>query len=489
MKKLITLLLIACMVLGLVACGSSSGAEATGGEAGGEAGAVFMAGFGMKDITPKESVPMASYGDDKDRWSEGLLSYLEARAVVLKDTEGNMLVFVIGDITWAPKDLADRIRNDMAEELNIPANNVIVSGTHTHNSVSASLVEFPSVVNFRELYVKGMEEAIRMAVEDLKPAEVYVGGVMTEGMNFVRRYFMDDGSLDGDNAYGTGTKRVEHESEADREMQIMKIVREGGKDIVMTQFQAHPHLEGKLNLLSSQTVGAIRDALEQKMDVHAFHWQGAAGNLNSRGSLEGEQLFENSNKGRIAYGEKMYAYVKSVYNDLTKVETGTIKVEEVVLTAKVNHTYDHLINEAKMVQDYFKAGHTAAETATYAHQLSAERNLDRRINSYYHANRIVSNAGQGQTKEMVLYSWSFGEVAGVVIPYELFDTSAMQIKQESPFVRTFIVGYSYPAYSGYIPTEEGFANGGYEADNSNYAPGTAEAMVEAYLEMLNKMHG
>ena len=292
MKKLITLLLIACMVLGLVACGGN-GAESGAAQdtQGGETGNVFMAGFGMQDITPKESVPMASYGDDKDRWSEGLLSYLEARAVVLKDTEGNMLVFVIGDITWAPKDLADRIRNDMAEELNIPANNVIVSGTHTHNSVSASLVEFPSVVNFRELYVKGMEEAIRMAVADLKPAEVYVGGVMTEGMNFVRRYFMDDGSLDGDNAYGTGTKRVEHESEADREMQIMKIVREGGKDIVMTQFQAHPHLEGKLNLLSSQTVGAIRDALEQKMDVHAFHWQGAAGNLNSRGSLEGEQLF------------------------------------------------------------------------------------------------------------------------------------------------------------------------------------------------------
>lgn len=142
-----------------------------------------------------------------------------------------------------------------------------------------------------------------------------------------------------------------------------------------------------------------------------------------------------------------------------------------------------------MVQDYFKAGHTAAETATYAHQLSAERNLDRRINSYFHANRIVSNAGQGQTKEITFYAWSFGEVAGVVIPYELFDTSAMQIKEASPFVRTFICGYSYPSYSGYIPTEEGFANGGYEADNSNFAPGTAEAMVDGYLEMLNKMHG
>ena len=487
MKKLFACILVCCMVLGLVACGSSSGAEATG-ETGGQTGAVFMAGFGMQDITPKESVPMASYGDDKDRWSEGLLTYLEARAVVLQDEEGNMLVFVIGDITWAPKDLADRIRDDMSKELGIPANNIIVSGTHTHNSVSASLVEFPAVVNFREQYVKGMEKAIRLAVEDLKPTEVYVGSVMTENMNQVRRYFMDDGSLDGDNAYGTGTKRVEHETEADRELQIMKFVREGGKDIVITQFQAHPHLEGKTNVLSSQTVGAIRDALEQKMDVHAFHWQGAAGNLNSKGSLEGEQPFESSNKGRIAYGEKMYAYVKTVYDDLTKVQTGTIKVEETTISAKVNHTYDHVLNEAKMVQDFFKAGHTAGETATYAHQLSAERNLDRRINSYYHANRIVSNAGQGQTKEITFYAWSFGEVAGVVIPYELFDTSAMQIKEASPFVRTFICGYSYPSYGGYIPTEEGFANGGYEADNSNFAPGTAEAMVEGYVEMLNKMH-
>ena len=388
MKKLFACILVCCMVLGLVACGSSSGAEATG-ENGGQTGAVFMAGFGMQDITPKESVPMASYGDDKDRWSEGLLTYLEARAVVLQDEEGNMLVFVIGDITWAPKDLADRIRDDMSKELGIPANNIIVSGTHTHNSVSASLTEFPAVVNFREQYVKGMEKAIRLAVEDLKPTEVYVGSVMTENMNQVRRYFMDDGSLDGDNAYGTGTKRVEHETEADRELQIMKFVREGGKDIVITQFQAHPHLEGKTNVLSSQTVGAIRDALEQKMDVHAFHWQGAAGNLNSKGSLEGEQPFESSNKGRIAYGEKMYAYVKTVYDDLTKVQTGTIKVEETTITANVNHTYDHMLNEAKMVQDFFKSGHTAGETATYAHQLSAERGLDRRINSYYHANRIV----------------------------------------------------------------------------------------------------
>ena len=62
------------------------------------------------------------------------------------------------------------------------------------------------------------------------------------------------------------------------------------------------------------------------------------------------------------------------------------------------------------------------------------------------------------------------------------------MKDNSPFTRTFIVGYSYPSYSGYIPTEEAYANGGYEADNSNFAPGTAEAIVDSYLGMLNDMH-
>ena len=31
----------------------------------------FLAGFGLANITPEESVPMASYGDDLRRFSEG----------------------------------------------------------------------------------------------------------------------------------------------------------------------------------------------------------------------------------------------------------------------------------------------------------------------------------------------------------------------------------------------------------------------------------
>ena len=489
MKKILSLVLALCMVLALVACGGNAAENNAGQEnPAGESDNVFMAGFGKVDITPKNPVPMASYGDDRDRISEGLYRKLEARSVVVKDPNGDMLVFATGDVSWAPNSMGATIRSQMSQELGIPENNIILSGTHTHASVSTSLTDFPSVAKFNEQYIAGMEKAIRLAVEDLKPAEVYEGSVMTEGMNFVRRYFMDDGSLDGDNAYGTGTKRVEHETQADGELQVLKFVREGGKDIVITNFQAHPHLEGKTKNLSSQTVGAIRDEVAAKFDALTLHWQGAAGNLNTAGSLEGEKPYESSPAGVNAYGKAMANYVGTIYDSMNKVETGFVQVREVVYTAKVNHSYDNVVTEAKAVQDYFNNGHTAGETATFAHQLSAEKGLERRINSYFHANRIVGNANLGQTQDMTLYAWSFGDIGGVVLPYELFDTSGMQVKTQSPFARTFIVGYSYPSYVGYIPTAEGFANGGYEADNSTFAAGTAEGMVENYLNMLRDMH-
>ena len=494
MKKLLSITLCLVMLLSLVACSTEKAPAATeditvgaseGGAAVQPASGVFMAGFGRVDITPRDSVPMASYGDD--RMSTGMYSYLEARSVVVKDPNGDMLVFAVGDVSWCPNFLGKVIRADVASELNIPQNNIILSGTHTHGSVSTSRTDLPSVSKFNDQYIAGMKKAIMLAVEDLKPAEVYEGSVMTEHMNHVRRYFMDDGSLDGDNAYGTGTKRVAHETEADGELQVMKFVREGGKDIVVTNFQAHPHLEGKTTNLSAQTVGTIRDAVEKEFDAHALHWQGAAGNLNTHGSLEGEVPFEKSPAGERAYGEAMAKYIKTIYDNMNKVNTGYVQVREVVYTAKTNHVYDHMLTQAMDVVAYFESGNTAGQTATYAHQFKDENGL--RINSYYHASRIVNNAKLGDFQDMILYAWSFGDVGGVVLPYEMFDTSGMQVKEGSPFARTFIVGYSWPSYVGYIPTAEGYANGGYEADNSTFAPGTAEEMVAHYLNMLNDMHG
>ena len=287
MKRIFCFCVAALMLLGLVACGQGSG---NGEDQGASGGGVFMAGFGMVDITPKDAVPLGSYGDAASRISTGMYSYLEARAVVVKDENGDMLVFIVGDVSWCPGALGALIKSELSKELGIPETHIILSGTHTHASVETTLTEMPSVVAFNKRYVEGMKKAAHMAVEDLKPAQAYQGSIQTEGLNFVRRYFMDDGSFTGDGVRGTGTKVVSHETEADGELQLLKFVREGGKDILIANFQCHPHMEGKTTNISAQVVGTFRDAVEQDMGVHCLYWQGAAGNLNSASRISEENL-------------------------------------------------------------------------------------------------------------------------------------------------------------------------------------------------------
>jgi hypothetical protein len=105
----------------------------------------------------------------------------------------------------------------------------------------------------------------------------------------------------------------------------------------------------------------------------------------------------------------------------------------------------------------------------------------------FHANRIRGNAQLMEYQNMDLYAWSFGDVSGVVVPYEMFDTNGMEIKTGTPFAMTFIISYAWPAYMGYIASELAWTNGGYECDNSVYVRGTAEELVATYLDMLTEL--
>lgn len=436
----------------------------------------YLAGFGVVNITPDDSVPMGSYGDDLRRFSEGKYTELEARALALSDPEGSGMLIITCDLSWCPGFLAPEIMQTLSRELGLPEKNIILSGAHSHGSVAAGHDHLPEVARYQRKFVNGMVEAGRIAWADRLPGKFYVGSAITERMSFVRRYIMDDGSLCGDNAWGTGTKAVAHESQADPELQLLKITREGGKDIILFNFQGHPHLEGKTKMLSAQLPGWTRMEAEARWDVHAMYWNGGAGNLNSHSRIKPE----NRTKDPKEWARLMVDYAEGALGHLRQASLGPIRVEDMTYSARVNHNYDPYVENAKKVQQYFKDGHTAGETAEYAWTLEGG------IHSYYHANRIVANSQAPLTKDIYLRAWSMGDIGAVVLPYEFFDTTCMFMKRNSPLRRTFIHGYCYPSYCGYIPSKMGFDNGGYEADNCAFAPGTAEELADLYLKLLEK---
>lgn len=482
MKKLIALLLLLALTLTLfVACSGDKDTEGSGDSSNNPYKGKFTAGFGKVDITPKENVPLDSYGDAEKRISTGLLSYLYAVSVAVTDTEGNSLIFVVGDQSWCSPSLQGTIRSSISQQTGVPEDHIVLSGTHTHAAPAPGLTRNPAQARYNTQYTEGMIKAAVLAMEDRKPAKVYTGSVETEGMNFVRRYIMDDGSLIGDNAVGTGTKIERHETEADPELQLMKFVREGGKDIVVGNFQAHPHLEGYRTDVSAQTVGAFRDAME-KQGVHCLHWQGAAGNLNSHSRITEENIFTNDD--RVAYGKKMAEYAMSVYDEMTEVKTGPVKVISSIYTGKVNHEWDKHIDTAKKIQSEWNLSHNQSKAMALAG--------NSKIGSVYHANRIVGNYNKGQTEDMYQFACSFGDVGFIVMCYEMFDTNGMYVKEESPFQTTFLIGYSAAgdgsSAKGYIPSALGWQNRGYETDNSLYVGGTGEILAQRYVDMLTEMY-
>ena len=476
MRKTIVNLLSFAMLLGLLGCDTNATEHTTAEAIGGDC-PMFMAGFGKTDITPQDPVPLQGYGDDRARISTGLLTYIEIGCLAITDERNETLLFLVADLSEASKIVAAPAIEAIEKQLGIPSDHIIISGTHTHSSVSVGTTDNPVILQYNQFFVSQAVEAARLALEDRKPAQVFAGSTRTENLNFVRRYIMDDGSLTCDGTPGTGTKVVSHESEADNQLQLLKFVREGKKDILVANYQAHPHLEGKTSQISAQTVGAFRTAVEKELDAHCLYWQGAAGNLRSDSRIEGE----TRTRDRDEYGKLLCGYVKDVYDSLEPVKTGPVVIRKTEFQARVNHTFDHLLTEAQEVHEYKNSGVTSDEAKAYA--------VSKGFNSAHQASRIVANASLPETVPMTLVAFSFGEIAGVVAGYEMFDTNGMYIKENSPFAMTFIVGYAHPVFGGYIPTAASFANGGYEVDNGTFAGGTGEELAGAFLDLLGQIHG
>jgi len=472
MKKIISVILAVIMLLGLCACGASSGETAATGQSVKNGG--FRVGYARVDVTPRESVPMSGYGNSLERMSTGMYSYLYLNILALDDGSQTMLLMSI-DYGWFPAVLASPIMDGIEKKYGIPKDNILMQGTHTHAAMDADLAEVQAVADTNSRTIASTIEAVGEALEDLKPAEIYVGTVETKNMNFVRRYIMDDGSLIGDNFPGTGKEIVAHETEVDNDLQMMKFVREGGKDILVTNFQAHPQIETRSTNISGQAPYFIRDAVEKRLGILTTHWQGAAGNINSMSRIGSEMRTTD----RVEYGELMADYVEEAYNTLEKVESGPIHVTHKFVELTINHTQDHLVPVASQVVNEWKKTNNSSQSMKLAEGTE--------IRSVYHANAIISKAGAGKTKKLEIAAFSFGDVGGVVVPYEMFDTSGMQIKDGSPFKKTFIFGYAFPGGGSYIPDEKAFDNEGYETNQCRFVRGTAEQLVGEYLNMLKEM--
>ncbi len=477
MRKL-ALILCLVLLLGMFGCsggdtpaGTTESQQVQTEQTGDTALTTFSAGYARENVTPKSSVGLAGYGNDAERLSQGVIDDIYVTCVAVSDAEGNTVLLYTADFISIDQTYTSTIRNAVSKETDVPEENIFFSVTHTHSAPQCVSGNMSATV--RKAAVNTAKEALK----DRSPAQVQIGSVETKKLNFVRHYLTDKGTWMGDN-YGGGTP-VSHETEADRELQLINFDREEGvKDITIVNFQAHPNISGKFNMISADFVGACRTEYEKRTDCHFAYFQGASGNLNPT-SYIGEENFSGTND-HMAHGKELARFAASVYkNKLEPVDSGAIKITSETYTAKVRK--DTAEFAAAAVQ--FKQVYDQTGDVGLARQASG--NL---VQSIYAVSAMNLRSRMGDSKDFTVAALSFGDVSFVVAPYEMFDTQGMFIKDNTPFKMTFIMGYAN-GMNYYIPSELSFEHGCYEVDNGWFVKGTGEELANLYVKMLNDLHG
>ena len=438
----------------------------------------FSVGYGQVDISPKESVPLRGYGNTSRRMSNNIQDPLYATAVAITDKDNNTAILFAMDLTGLSEAVIAPIREAISTATGVPFCNIMSSCSHNHSAPDYDNTAIPSIPRYLTMLKFWMVEAAQKAMADRLPAEMYINSTETKGLNFIRRYILENGTAAGDN-YGdfNASPIAGYESEMDRTLQLVKFVREGGKDVIIANFQGHPHRAGgsRNPNVTSDLVGVFRDELQKELGVLAAYFTGGSGNANCHSRIPEE----NITKDYREHGKALAAYAIACEGSYKKVETGRVQVNPCNYIANINHTQDHKVPIAtEIYKEWVSTGdHTAA----------VKKCVENGMNSPYHAGAIISRSKMPPTGSFSIYALSIGDVAFVTAPYEMFDTSGSYIKANSPFEMTMVLTCANGS-QGYFPSLLGWKNGGYSVDTTRFEMGTAEKVAEKYVELLKELY-
>lgn len=436
-------------------------------------------GFGRKCITPLEPVPLCGYGNDTARISTNVLSDLQAICIAVTDADNNTVLLYETDLICAWAATMDPIRKAIAEATGIPLEHIMVGGTHTHSAPSTEC-DYPTIHRYLPYLQEQLIACAKEALADRKPTTLSMTSTKTKNISFVRHYVLEDGSYKGVNLNVLSQVPIAyHSSEPDPFMGLIKFTREGGKDIILINWQCHPHRTGFGRTdLSADIVGVLRDEVEAALGCNCIYFNGGNGNINPISFDLKENLYEDY----LAQGKALAEFALAVKDTFAPIETGKVRVLHQICKEPFYKPDTSKLDVAQDVADYFARTNDYRAGIAYAESKG--------MHSQYQAIQLLEKhqmACNGVTHiDITMTVCAFGDVAFVSVPYEMFDTNGKYVRDFSPYKATIVSSNSNDCVD-YIPSAYGFLNDCYEADCTRVTPGAGERLAQLYVKMLEKI--
>jgi len=130
----------------------------------------WKAGTARAIITPQTKVWLAGYGTRRE--PTGKLHELWMKALALEDEAGHRVVLITSDFQGIPKEMADRVFQQLKQQLQLDRKQVMITFSHNHCGprLGSDLVDYypvePAQEKLVEEYTKLMEERIVKLVAD-----------------------------------------------------------------------------------------------------------------------------------------------------------------------------------------------------------------------------------------------------------------------------------------------------------------------------------
>ncbi len=447
---------------------------------------MLKAGFARIDVTPPFGNDLSGYFTR--RLADGTLDPLYANAIAVSNDEDTLILIAV-DYIGMRREAATQIRNMISERTGVPADHILIACLHQHTAPcldgeggeerETSLKDQA----FIDTLFRRFCDLSQMALDDRRDATMRaVLTEVAEPISFVRRWFTKEGIIktNPDTDKFTILKRC---AESDNSVRVVRFDREGANDIALVNFSTHPDVIGGTKW-SADWPGFTRRFVEKDLDgVSCIFFTGTQGDTNhidhakpKDQRMHGETKYEHSEY----MGRTVADAVVAAWDQTEPVQGETIFAEQTTIYNLTNTDGIDLYDEAAEYDRRYREL-VAAGAAWNKSGLVSEH-----FTSIYHARRILALRKTTVYRPVPLAVFGIGNLVLATFGGEAFTAYSKKVKELVPgkFVLTAVCANGY---EGYFPTEETFAQGGYEALSSLYTPSLESEIVEALDKMLKKI--
>src|SRR5690554_1937733 len=449
----------------------------------------FKAGAATSNITPAlGGVIVGGWGSPE---AEYIHDELHARCLVLDDGS-TRLVFIVADLLGLHQYLTDEAKRIIFEETRIPPQNVIISAIHTHSATSAmgegdkrrQWNADGSLDDYQKFIVRRFADVVKIAIQNLEPAQIGWGAGSVPEHVFVRRWIMKEPVI---NPFGEYDKVMmnpgnanENKSEPagvpDPDVSFISVQSLEGKPIaLLANYSLHyvggvpqGHISADYFAVFANRMKELLKADQQNIPFVGIMTNGTSGdvnNINYAAAPEKNQPYQKMNRVAEDVAREVFRALGSIRHQPWVPLQGSGEM----LKLAVRKPYSKMTERARAVLD----------------KPETEKPLHRHEKIY--ANRLLYLLDWPDTIAVELQVFKIGDLGIASIPFETFAETGLEIKAKSKMEQTFTIELAN-GYYGYLPTPRQHDLGGYETWlGTNMVEKEASVKItDALLRMLSE---